>query len=330
MNARRLSIAATICVLAIATCRLADAAQPATRPLMPRIGPWVRIASNPDLGPLTSPKQQPVDFAIWQAANGTWELMSCIRQTRCGGKTRLFYRWEAASLTDADWTPKGVAMEADPDVGETRGGLQAPYVLRLDATYHLLYGDWQHICLATSADGKRFERRLNRANTSGLFTEGPETNTRDVMVLPIGDKLYAYYTAYPDGRGAVYCRTASPAEPTRWSASKVVAVGGRAGAGPFSAECPFVVEVDACYYLFRTQRYGRDQQTSVYRSPDPRDFGVDNDSRFVCTLPVAAPEIVKHDGRYYIAALTGELDGIRLAPLEWLEPGDAAVTTRPR
>ena len=38
---------------------------------------------------LTGEKQQPVDFAIWQASDGTWQVWSCIRQTKCGGKTRL-------------------------------------------------------------------------------------------------------------------------------------------------------------------------------------------------------------------------------------------------
>jgi hypothetical protein len=76
--------------------------------------------------------------------------------------------------------------------------------------------------------------------------------------------------------------------------------------------------VDGWYYLFRTQRYGRDAQTSVYRSRDPLDFGVEDDRDFVCTLPVAAPEIIEHDGRHYIAALNPGLDGIRIARLKWV------------
>jgi len=38
----------------------------------------------------------------------------------------------------------------------------------------------------------------------------------------------------------------------------------------------------------------------------------------VCTLPIAAPEIILHEGQYYIAALDeGALDGIRIAKLNW-------------
>jgi hypothetical protein len=258
-----------------------------------------------------------VDFAIWQAADGTWQLWSCIRQTKCGGKTRLFYRWEGRSLTDADWAPRGIALRADPGVGETDGGLQAPHVLRRDGRYLMFYGDWQHIALASSTDGKHFERRLNRAGTVGLFDEGPGSNTRDPMALPVGGKLYCYYTAFPEGRGAVYCRT-SEGNLTRWSEPRTVAFGGRAGTGPYAAECPHVVLVDGWYSLFRTQRYGREAQTSVYRSRDPLDFGIEDDRYLVGTLPVAAPEIIRHDGQDYIAALNPGLDGIRIARLKWV------------
>src|SRR5688500_10501732 len=99
----------------------------ANAPLTPRIvgQPWT-IATDPDLGDLTTAKQQPVDFAIWPAADGTWQLISCIRGTKEPGKTRLLHRWEGAKRTDTNWTPKGIFMQADPSLGETQGGLQAP------------------------------------------------------------------------------------------------------------------------------------------------------------------------------------------------------------
>lgn len=53
----------------------------AAQVLVPRIdGNFWKIAGEPDLGVYTSSKQQPVDFAIWQAADGTWQLWSCIRE----------------------------------------------------------------------------------------------------------------------------------------------------------------------------------------------------------------------------------------------------------
>jgi hypothetical protein len=102
------------------------------RPLTLRIdGEWHQIAVQPDLGDLTGERQQPVDFAIWRAADRSWQLWSCIRGTKEPGHTRLFHRWETASLTDVNWKPMGIAMHADPKYGENAGMLQAPYVFKI-------------------------------------------------------------------------------------------------------------------------------------------------------------------------------------------------------
>jgi hypothetical protein len=76
-------------------------------------------------------------------------------------------------------------------------------------------------------------------------------------------------------------------------AAVMVAAGGRAGDGPSSAECPFVVEpLPGHFYLFRTQRYGKNAQTMAYHSRDPFDFGINNDAEhYVTTLPVTAAEV---------------------------------------
>ncbi len=285
---------------------------------IPKIaGNFWRIAGNPDLGPLTSPGQQPVDFAIWQAADGTWQLWSCIRQTKAGGKTRLFYRWQGRRLTDVDWEPMGIALEADPRVGETPGGLQAPFVLKAGATYNMLYGDWEHICLATSTGGKTFTRQLTRTSQSALFSSAPDANTRDPMVLAHGRRYYCYTTAHPSGRGAVYCRVSTDLR--IWGPSTIVSAGGACGSGPFSAECPFVFRHQASgrFSLFRTQKYGSDAQSCVFESADPLNFGVDDDRGLVARVPVAAPELIEHDAQLYLACLRPALDGIQIAPFRW-------------
>lgn len=291
---------------------------------MPRVdGPWWTVAGNPDLGDLQGPpkdqpklRQEPVDFGVWQAADGTWQLWSCIRHTRCGGKTRLFHGWQGEKLTDANWTPKGIQMQADPHHGETVGGLQAPHVIQHDGLYHMFYGDWSNICIARSEDGKTFERWLMPDGKAAMFGEGEKANARDAMVIRVGDTWHCYYTAHPNLVGAVYCRTSTDIR--AWSDSTIVSRGGLTGSTPFSAECPHVVYMDGYYYLFRTQRYGGPPTTSVYRSPDPMDFGVDDDGKFVCLLEVAAPEIINHDGKWYIAALLPDVQGIRIARLEWI------------
>lgn len=298
--------------------------------LMPRIaGDWWQIAGDPDLGELTATNQQPVDFGVWQATDGTWQLWSCIRKTKETGNTRLLHRWEGAAPTARDWASRGIAMRAETKFGETPGGLQAPFVVRDGGQFLMFYGDWENICAATSADGKRFERRIAANGRAGMFGEGPGANARDPMVLRIGGRWHCYYTAHPNRKGSVYCRTS--ADTREWSAAKVVAAGGRAGDGPYSAECPFVLELKpGHFHLFRTQRYGVDSQTSVYHSTGPLDFGVNEDGdHFVGTLPVAAPEIFQREGTYYIAALLPSLKGIQIARLEWVAQRGESASKRP-
>ena len=283
-------------------------------------GEWWQIAGNPDLGALTSDEQQPVDFGIWQAADGTWQLWSCIRKTKETGKTRLFHRWEGKSLFDKNWEPLGIAMRADTTLGEEAGGMQAPYVLTYQNKYLMFYGDWNRICLAESEDGKHFQRVLHDGSPA-LFGDPSETNTRDAMVLRKNRQWYCFYTAHPNMDGKVFLRTSQ--DLSNWSQSMVVAYGGQAGKGKlWFAECPFVTEPESGnYYLFRTQSYGSAEsppKTSIYHSTDLTYFGVDDDSGFVGTLEVAAPEVFKFENKWYIAALMPDLKGIRVARLSWI------------
>ena len=286
--------------------------------LLPQVdGDFWQIAGDPDLGKYMSAKQQPVDFGIWQAADGTWQLWSCIRNTAAPGKTRLFYRWQANRLTDRNWTPMGIAMMADQNFGETEGGLQAPFVIKQGSDYYMFYGTWEHIAMAKSKDGKTFARQLMPDGKSGLFGQGPGTNTRDPMVLKVENLYYIYYTAYPDDHGADFARTSK--DLTHWSAPIKVAYGGSAGDGKYSAECPFVYyqHSSGYYYLLRNQRYGQNAQFSVYRSKNPLDFGRGNDRYLLETMPYAAPEIIDFQGQTYLAVLLPNLKGIEVAKLTW-------------
>src|SRR5262249_53113462 len=68
-------------------CRPAEPVAPTGEPTGARLRPVVagnfwQVAASPDLGPYDNrPAQQPVDFAVWQAKDGTWQLWSCIRGT---------------------------------------------------------------------------------------------------------------------------------------------------------------------------------------------------------------------------------------------------------
>ncbi|MHC4437612.1 MAG: glycoside hydrolase family protein [Planctomycetota bacterium] len=296
---------------------------------VPKIdGEWWQVAGNPMEHKYATERQEPVDFAVWQAADGTWQLWSCIRNTTAGGKkgkTRFFYCWEGQNLTDTNWKPKGIAMEADASVGETPGGLQAPHVVKVGDIYHMFYGDWVNICRATSKDGKNFTRVIQANGKTGMFNEGDGEHARDPMILKVGNRYHCYYTAHSmrspakNHRGVNYCRISTDLQ--NWGPSKIVAEGSVYGKGPYCAECPHVVYLPESkrYYLFNTQRYGRRQHATVFSSADALNFGL-NDNRFeVTTLSVAAPEIILFDGRYYIASLMPSLEGIQIARLKWVK-----------
>ncbi|MGD8540313.1 MAG: hypothetical protein PVI66_16500 [Candidatus Aminicenantes bacterium] len=284
------------------------------------VGDWWQIAGNPDLGKYQTDRQEPLDFGIWQAADGTWQLWSCVRYTGCGGKTRLFYRWEGERLTDKDWRPMGIAMEADPNFGETEGGLQAPYVLRRGDAFYMYYGDWVNICLAKSWDGKTFARHLNADGLSGLFSEKPGTSSRDPMVMAYRNIYYIYYTGVPEGKGAIYCRTST--DLVNWGDSVVVSSGGIGGDGPASAECAFTYYLpqDFTFYFFRAHPVKESDAyaTAVYRSENPLDFGVDSDEYLVGSLPYEVVRIIKDGPDFYLSALNPDYDGIRLARMKWV------------
>lgn len=284
-------------------------------------GDWWQVAGNPDLGDYTTDKQEPVDFGVWRAADGTWQLWSCIRNTKCGGNSRLFYRWEGIKLTDSNWKPMGIAMEADVSLGETHGGLQAPYVIVVDGVYRMFYGDWNNICMATSEDGKNFKRMHIQDGRPALFS-GPYNNTRDPMVLPYGELYFCYYVGHnkdANPQSAVFCRISS--DLLFWSEPIIAAHSGVAKkAGSWfgsDTECPHVFRHNGLYYLSRTQRYGQDNLSTFYASPNPLAFGADDDRYRVGTLPIAAPEFIQYEGQDYVAALMPSLEGIRIAKLRW-------------
>jgi hypothetical protein len=218
----------------------------------------------------------------------------------------------------------GIAMQADASLGETPGGLQAPHVLEDGDRYLMVYGDWNRICLATSKDGKTFTRHRNARGQPDLFV-GPLDNTRDPMLCKVGALYHCYYTGHRQGarpETAVFCRTSDDLE--NWSEPIIVAAGGDAAKrGSWfggNCECPFVLEKDGRFVLFRNLAYGKTNMNLQYASANPLSFGVDDERCKVGWLAVAAPEVVRHKDQYFLAALEPELDGIRLVRLRWGEP----------
>lgn len=283
--------------------------------LTPKIvGDWWTIAENPDLGEFSSAGQQPMDFSIWQAADGSWQLGACIRGTACGGEGRLLWRWQSDSLDYERWQSSGLLLQAETEVGETLGGLQAPYVVHKNGQYHMFYGDWVNICYATSRDGKKFSRVIQPNGQSAIFNEGSSNFTRDPMLFVHKGICYLYYTGVVDDIGAIYCRTST--DLVSWGPSCIVSRSGAGGCGPSDAECAFVTQAEKSeqFYLFR---WHSDGNTAIFRSDDPLDFGVDGDEKKIASLSVEVARIIRTEQAMYISSLKEDYSGMRLARFEW-------------
>ncbi len=294
-------------------------------------GEWWQVAGQPDMGELNSPRQQPVDFAVWQARDGTWQLWSCIRYTSDPKNTRVLYRWEGRELTQPNWTPMGIAQKADPAVGEFEGRIGAPHVVEEGGRYVMFYHS-AGFHAQVSADGKHFTRQLAPDGSARIFGADPGTYGRDIMLTRIQDTWHGYYGgSTPDPTGKHYAAVFVKIAKTdslfgEWSDEFIVNSEGQAGSGGYNAECPQVIFRHGWYYLFRTEVYGANNRTHIYRSKSPYKFGVDSDVYHVGTLPIAAPEIIEYNGQDYIAALNPGLDGIRIAQLGWKEAAPDTTT----
>lgn len=283
-------------------------------------GLWVKLVGPPDLGGWNRPEAQPVDFTIWRAKDGTWQLVSCVRRTSFPGGGRLFYRWEAPKIT-GPYQPAGIFLTSRDRPGLEEGALQAPHVLSVDGTFYMLFNSGGAAHMLASEDGKSFRPADPREGGTPLFAMG-----RDVMILDgrSRDGLFrAYYTAivpplYPDRQHhTVAMRTARDLRGP-WSDAVDLGVSTRTTPGDrfgfIDAESPFV--------LARGKHFYRWEQMDVYVSDRPDAWSGPPIARLTGDDPRTfyAPEVVEDEaGRTYVAGYKykGERDGIYMAPLAW-------------
>lgn len=279
------------------------------------------LGQMPDLGELAHPqpqRQDIVDHGFLHLDDGRWLLWGAIRHARHG---HIICGWEGDCLERGPWTPTGIKLRAERQFGERVSDegkelICAPFFLRINGRYYCYYNS-EGIHLLESNDGRNYQRVLNADGHSRNHIGG-----RDPMVLKIGDTYFAYScvsTVSADGWGQSFVIVRTSKEPVSmasdaWSDYTIVAAGGRAGNGPVSAESPFVVLLDGYYYLFRSSSI--DFHTYVYRSEDPYNFGVNDDSRLIARYPLKAPEIVEHDGQWYISDL-GDFSRLLMHRLRW-------------
>ncbi|MGW8316545.1 MAG: hypothetical protein ACWGNV_13155 [Bacteroidales bacterium] len=274
-----------------------------------------KISTYPDLDSLNGPdplRQDIVDHGFIQVSDSSWRLWACIRGTAVG---RILYGWTGNSLEGPSFEETGIVVRADSGWGEQvspEEKMQAPYFMPCDSGYYCFYNS-NGLRIMYSPDGQQFRRIMFRQGSNLVFDQ----SGRDVMILKHQGIFYAYSTISTisaDGwkSGFIVVRTSEDLH--HWSDYTVVSSGGMAGNGPVSAESPFVLYHGDYFYLFRSSSITG--KCYVYASDNPYQFGVNDDSRWIATLPLKAPEIIRHRGDWYISDLD-DFRGIRLRKLVW-------------
>jgi hypothetical protein len=300
---------------------------PAVTPAPPEtpviVGDFWRVVKNPDLGVYTDQKAQPVDFAVWQAADGMWQLVSCVRHTKFPGGSRLLFRWETDQLTNPDWQERGIFMTSDDHPEHEQGTVQAPHVIRNGNEFLMYYNSAGAAFVMRSTDGKTFERVNTPDGQVRHFSMG-----RDVMVFDNrarDKKLYAYYTAitpplYPTRNNHTIGVRLATDFVGPWS--EPIDIGVNTADNNDPKEFPYnFINAESPFVLFRKGYYYRWEQMKVFASRDPLTWANPEVTTMTAEHPRAfyAPEVVEDNGTYYVAGYKyrDALQGIYMARFDW-------------
>lgn len=282
-----------------------------------RAGDWRRLAAPPTLEKFATGKEQTVDFTIFRAKDGTWQLVSCIRNTAHPGAGRLLYRWEAENLTDTDWTPKGIFLTADPAMGHGEGKAQAPHCVVENGTWWFFFSSGGAYAL-TSTDGKAFTPARTR-DGKWKFFDMP----RDLMILDNrarDGKWYAFYTdirpgKYPERRNHTVSYRTAPALDGPWSraATDVGVVSPPPKGYVFVyAESPFVLHRMGWFYRLEQLHVLASTSVDAWKGPPVASLGERNPYLYL------APEVIVDGDRTYLAAYKDHgKAGIFITELRW-------------
>jgi hypothetical protein len=326
MKIKRFSV--IISILLLVSCNNQKTNTKFNDALIPVIeGDWWQLTTTyPEISPYnyTSGDNKVCDFTIFQSTDNIWQIIACVRGNDYPGSQRFLYRWEAENLTDTLWTEKGFFLTTgtpdkpdatgkiwDPSSYPRLGLLQAPHVFIHDNHYYLFYNN-ENAHAMISDDGNNWEELVNDEGNKEFFEMG-----RDLMVFKdeTDERWITYYTTggkFPEFIGARTSKTLTG----KWSEEKMVYDGWSNTRSPIYrnefAESPFVVKFDKYYYLF--------SQLHVFISVDPMDFTANekiaNLESHYYPHRAWAPEIIIHNGQYYISAYRP--DGLWMAKLSWV------------
>jgi len=267
-------------------------------------------------------KDEICDFTIFQADDGTWQLIACVRKTTFPGFTRMLYQWETTNFFSTHWTEKGVLLTTEDGpagINYAEGTLQAPHMVKDGDLYYMIYNS-ANAHLMVSTNGKDW---AHQKNSDGGYTLFKMNKGRDVMLMDnrkVDGLWYAVYCGKSDwkdqGGNAVYCHTASDILGP-WSDGEVIAKRDHWR----DVESPFLMERKGWYYLILQDEVLVQPAADKYFE---RPIFVDMDTYRASPRCGYAPEIISHpSGQDYIAAYRGRSEpGIEIRPLYWKKAAD--------
>lgn len=294
-------------------------------------GSWWKIAdSHPDVSPysITSAYSSPAcDFTIFEDADGTWHLVSCIRGTTYPGATRFFFEWTSPSLTATNWTEKSIFMTTGTENGADKlgrsldempytreGRLQAPHCFTEGGKWYMFHNNGGAFAFVSS-DGKSWD--FLQPTQPAPFPDVPYalfSMSRDVMIFDnraTDGKWYGCFLQNTSNGAVMAARTATSLRGP-WSDNYITL---QSGVNP---ESPFIVKRKNTYYLFEHMKvYAASSITGFSSNPITKLTPGDNHGYW-------APEVLLVDGQYYIAGYNSS--GIHVCKLHF--PGDATPAGR--
>lgn len=295
--------------------------------------------------PTLKDHQQVSDFTIYKSANGKWQMVSAVRNTKFPSGRHFLMRWEANDLTDQNWKEKGIfytTKDFPAKAGYSEGIFYAPHCVYDNGKFYMFHNSNGGAYLLISDDGIKFNPYINPDGSYVIFDAGD--GGRDLMVMDNRKRdglWYVYYTC-ADRKNLklenrqftdAYVRTSKNLLGT-WSAPDEVGLGTpnrprTINHSPYdfvNAESSFVIYHDGFYFKF--------EQANVVASRDPKNF---EGKPIVAKMfpdfkypeewwPALAPEVIIDGDKMYIAYFmnhyshpfhTLKQGGVFIAELSW-------------
>jgi len=252
------------------------------------------------------------DFCLFRDHEGTWHCIG-IMGTGSWHSEQSFFHWSGKSL-QARFTPHRPLLTRRPPANEVPQK-HAPYVVRHDEVYHMFYRRPPGTILSTRSPDPGWWESLGKV----VFEEN---DARDVCIRKFDGVYHMYYCQSREVQGiprSCILLRRSP-DLVQWDEPVVVHVDLNEPASHSYLESPFVIAREEGYYLFIRHRLrDADRATVVLFSGRPDRFPSGREAWFAELPHVHAPEIVRHEGRFYLATVSGAPHTGSQEPVGWVE-----------